>query len=220
MKIYLFSKKLWSIAILALLATTATFSQSIDKITGKVTDSNNQPLTGVSVVVKGTTNGTTTDATGQYTINVKPENILVFSFVGYTSREVLIKGKSLIDVSLEEDAAALDEVVVTGVFDKRTRLESSVAISTLTSKQLDRIVPNSGIDMLRNIPGVYVNSSKGEVSGSLNTRGLTIGDGFFYVSMQEDGLPILAAQGSSTTNPNYKPDGFYVQMQVSTELKQ
>ncbi|MFY7908803.1 MAG: TonB-dependent receptor domain-containing protein [Emticicia sp.] len=202
----LLKKGFWSVFILTIV-NLSVFAQST-KVSGKVTDEKNQALVGVSVVVKGTTKGTISDADGSYSIEASGNQTLSFSFVGYTSKEVAINNQSTVNVALAEDAAALDEVVVTGVFDKRTRLESSVAISTLSAKQLDRIVPNSGIDMLKNIPGVYVNSSKGEVSGSLNTRGLSIGDGFFYVSMQEDGLPILAAQGSSTTNPNYKPDGF------------
>ncbi|MFN3848003.1 MAG: TonB-dependent receptor domain-containing protein [Spirosomataceae bacterium] len=202
----LLKKGIWTIFLLSWFQTTI-FAQN-SKVTGKVTDNSNQVLVGVSVSVKGTSKGTITDANGGYSIEALGNQTLVFSFVGYKSTEVAVNNQSLVNVSLEEDAESLDEVVVTGVFDKRTRLESSVAISTLSAKQLERIVPNSGIDMLRNIPGVYVNSAKGEVSGSLQTRGLAVGGGFFYVSMQEDGLPIMAAQGNSLTNPNYKPDGF------------
>ncbi len=184
------------------------FSIYAQKISGKVSDAKGDALVGVSVVVKGTTTGTTTDASGNYSINANAENSLRFSFIGYSAQEIKVGSQTTINISLNEDTESLDEVVVTGVFDKRTRLESSVAITTLNAKQLERVVPNSGIDMLKNIPGVYVNTSRGEVSGSLNTRGLSVGGGFFYVSMQEDGLPIMAAQGNSLTNPNYKPDGY------------
>ncbi len=202
----LVKKGFWLVFIMTIVSLS-TFAQTA-KVSGKIIDEKNQALVGVSVVVKGTTKGTVSDAEGNYSIEADGGQTLSFSFVGYTSKEVAINNQSTVNVSLAEDAAALDEVVVTGVFDKRTRMESSVAISTLSTKQLDRIVPSSGIDLLKNLPGVYVNSSKGEVSGALYTRGLSIGDGFFYVSMQEDGLPILAQQGSSTTNPNFKPDGF------------
>ena len=143
-------------------------------------------------MVKGLNKGTTSDGSGNYAIEASQNQTLAFSFIGFTTKEVKVENRNVINISLSENTADLEEVVVTGVFDKRTRMESSVAISTLNSKQLDRIVPSSGIDLLKNIPGVYVNSSKGEVSGALYTRGLSIGDGFFYVSMQEDGLPILA----------------------------
>lgn len=202
----LVKKGFWSVFIMTIVSLSV-FAQT-SKVSGKVTDEKNQALVGVSVVIKGTTKGTVSDAEGNYSIEASGSQTLSFSFVGYTSKEVAVNNKSTINISLAEDAAALDEVVVTGVFDKRTRLESSVAITTLNAKQLERVVPNSGIDMLKNIPGVYVNTSKGEVSGSINTRGLTVGGGFYYVSMQEDGLPIMAAQGNSLTNPNFKPDGF------------
>lgn len=195
------------IIISSLFLSVSVFAQT-KTLTGKVTDAKGGVLAGVSVVLKSSTIGTITDGSGTFTIEAKPENTLMFSFIGYTSQEIKVGSQTIINLSLAEDAAALDEVVVTGVFDKRSRLESSVAITTLNAKQLERIVPNSGIDMLKNIPGVYVNTSRGEVSGSLNTRGLTVGGGFYYVSMQEDGLPILAAQGNSLTNPNFKPDGF------------
>ncbi len=176
------------------------------QVSGTIKDNEGGPIIGASVLVKGTSNGTVTDGNGTFTLNnVAKGSTLVVSFVGFKTQEINADGN--ISITLEE-GDALDEVVVTGVFDKRTRLQSSVAITTLSSRQLERIVPNSGIDMLKNILGVYVNTSRGEVSGSLNTRGLTVGGGFFYVSMQEDGLPIMAAQGNSLTNPNFKPDGF------------
>ena len=210
MKKNVLPKGIWALFVLAVCSISA-FAQS-NKISGKITDAKGEALAGASVIIKGTTKGTSADKTGAFTIdNVENGSYtLVASFIGYQNKEVSVSvpQSGSLTIALQEDAAALDEVVVTGVFDKRTRLESSVAISTLSAKQLERIVPNSGIDMLRNIPGVYVNSSKGEVSGAVQTRGLTVGGGFFYVSMQEDGLPIMAAQGNSLTNPNYKPDGF------------
>ncbi len=210
MKKNVLPKGIWALFVLAVCSISA-FAQS-NKISGKITDAKGEALAGASVIIKGTTKGTSADKTGAFTIdNVENGSYtLVASFIGYQNKEVSasVPQSGSLTIALQDDAAALDEVVVTGVFDKRTRLESSVAISTLNAKQLERIVPNSGIDMLRNIPGVYVNSAKGEVSGSLQTRGLTVGGVFFYVSMQEDGSPIMAAQGNSLTNPNYKPDGF------------
>ena len=126
----------------------------------------------------------------------------MFSFVGYQAQEITVGTRTTINVSLVEDDQSLDEVIVTGVFDKRTRMESSVAISTLNARQLEAMVPNSAADLLKNLPGVYVNTSRGEVGNAVYTRGLNFGGGFFYVSMQEDGLPIMGITGL------VNPDGY------------
>lgn len=178
-------------------------------IGGKVTNEKNEVLPGVSIQIKGTQQGTTTDANGQYKIEVADENaVLIFSFIGFASQEIKVGNQTTINVVLAEDAAALDEVVVTGVFDKRTRMESSVAISTLNTKQIDRIAVGSAADLLKNIPGVFVNSSLGEIRNTVYSRGVSVGSndgasGYYYVSMQEDGLPVTNA-----TYGNYGPDYF------------
>jgi iron complex outermembrane recepter protein len=195
------------LALVSILMSFNVFAQLT--IQGKTTDKAGATLPNVSVVVKNTKTGTVSDVDGAYKINVaNTTDVLIFTFIGYVPKEVVVGSQTTINVSLEEDITALDEVVVTGVFDKRTRMESSVAISVLNAKQLERIVPSSGIDLLKNIPGVYVNTSRGEVGGSVNTRGLSVGGGFYYVSMQEDGLPIMAMSGTALTDPLFKPDGF------------
>ncbi|GAB2632171.1 hypothetical protein GCM10027035_28080 [Emticicia sediminis] len=189
----LLKKGFWSVFIMTIISLSV-FAQT-SKVSGKITDEKNQALVGVSVVIKGTTKGTVSDAEGNYSIEVDGGQTLTFSFVGYTSKEVAINSKSTVNVSLAEDAAALDEVVVTGVFDKRTKMSASVAISTLNAKQIEAVVPNSSADLLKNLPGVYVNTSKGEVGNSIYTRGLNYNGGFFYVSMQEEGLPVMSISG-------------------------
>ena len=83
-------------------------------VTGTVSDATG-PLPGASVVVKGTTNGTQTDFDGNYTLNdVAGDATLVFSYIGYATQEVAVDGRSTIDVTLQEDATALDEVVIIG----------------------------------------------------------------------------------------------------------
>ncbi len=179
------------------------------QVTGKVTDEGGETLPGVNVLLRGSTKGSTTDGQGNYSISVPDKAAtLVFSFVGYQLREIAVGSQTTINVKLTADSKSLDEVVVTGVFDKRTRMDASVAITTISAQQIERVVPNSATDLLRNIPGVYVNSSRGEVNSSVYTRGLNVGGGFYYVSLQEDGLPILAAPGSSATDPTFKPDGY------------
>lgn len=177
-------------------------------VSGKVTSTNGENLIGVSVNIKGTNIGTITDGSGSYSLTAQKNVTLVFSFVGFSKREILVTGQTNINVSLTEDSENLDEVIVTGVFDKRSRMESSVAISVLTTKQLQQQVPLSATDLLKNIPGVFVNSSLGEIRNTVYSRGISVGSndgnsGFTYVSMQEDGLPITNA-----TFVNYGPDYF------------
>lgn len=103
------------IAVFSLLVTLSVSAQGI-RVTGKVTDENQQPLQGVSVVVRGTNNGTTTDASGNYVITVPSQNsVLVISYVGYTPQEVTVGSRTAISLSLAPSAGSkLNEVVVIG----------------------------------------------------------------------------------------------------------
>ena len=98
-------------------------------------------------------------------------------------------------VSLEEAVGETEEVIVTGVFDQRSRMTSSVAISTINSKLIGQLAPTSAADLLRNVPGVYVNNARGEIANTVYSRGISANSidnasGYYYVSMQEDGLPV------------------------------
>lgn len=96
-----------------LLIPTLIFAQQT--ITGTVKDSNGEPLPGVSVVIKGTTQGTSTDFDGNYELaNVNKNSILVFSYMGFSTREITVSNTTIINVSLEEDTQSLEEVVVVG----------------------------------------------------------------------------------------------------------
>ncbi len=106
------SKRL--LTLIMVLATFASFAQT-KNITGVVTDSEGQPLPGVTVVLKGTTIGVITDINGRYALDVPADaQSLSISFVGMKTQELAINGRSQINVSLEEDAVGLDEVVVVG----------------------------------------------------------------------------------------------------------
>ena len=94
-------------------------------VKGLVTDTKKQPLPGVTVMIKGTSLGTVTDAEGHYVLTIpqRDELVLVFSFVGMNSREVTYKGEKELNVELEEKIAEMDEVVVTGIFQKSQVLD-------------------------------------------------------------------------------------------------
>jgi iron complex outermembrane recepter protein len=202
-------KKTLLIILLTFISSTI-FAQN--KISGKITDAKNDALAGASVVIKGTTKGTITNANGEFSIENVADGTykLSVSFLGYSSQEtsVNIPQTGSLVVSLKEDQSALDEVVVTGVFDKRTALNSSIAITSIDAIQIERQVPASAADILKNVPGVYVNSSLGEVRNTVYSRGVTTGNndgrwGYDYVSMQEDGLPV-----TNSIFANFSPDFF------------
>ena len=143
-------------------------------ISGKVTDSKNTPLEGVSVFIKGTKRGVVTNAQGSFTIKDVPEKgSLVFSFTGFSEQEVSISGETAITVVLLEQISGLSDVVVVG-YGTQKKKDLTGAISQVKATQLENENPRSVQDMLRgNAPGLDVGfdpSTKGQ-SGSLQVRG-------------------------------------------------
>ena len=112
-----------------LLTFCAPYLQAQIKITGTVTDETKETVIGANVVVKGTSTGVTTDLDGKYTITVPDNNaVLVFSFIGYTTQEIPVNGKKVIDVVFKEDGVMLNEVVAIGYATvKKSDLTGSVA---------------------------------------------------------------------------------------------
>lgn len=101
-------------------------------VSGKVTDINGEPLPGVNIVEKGTTNGSITDLEGKYSISISnPDVVLVFSFIGFLAEEIEVSNRTIIDVTLVEDLVALDEVVVVGY---GTQKKATVSGSTSSIK--------------------------------------------------------------------------------------
>src|SRR5688500_11645244 len=99
--------------VLLVIGINLSFAQTV--VTGKVTaEDTNEALPGVSILVKGTSKGTVTDADGKYSITVGENAILVFSFVGYTSQEISVGNRAGLDVSLAPNIGTLSEVVVIG----------------------------------------------------------------------------------------------------------
>lgn len=184
---------------IAIMACSITSFAQQGKIQGKVTDDKGVGLPGSTVVIEGNNMSTVTDINGDFTIGNLTDGTykINISYIGFTTQKtsVRVPQSGKLSISLKEDQAALDEVVVTGVFDKRTRLQSSVAISSISAKQMERTAATSAGDLLKNIPGVYVNQARGEVQNTVYSRGISAGsidyaNGYYYVSMQEDGLPV------------------------------
>ncbi|RRB02684.1 SusC/RagA family TonB-linked outer membrane protein [Larkinella rosea] len=133
-------------------------------IQGKVTDgAKGDELPGVSIVLKGSTRGTTSDGTGNYKLAIPgPDAVLVFSFVGYEPQEVLVGGRSEINVSLKPDIKALSEVVVVG-YGVQKKTSVTAAVSTLKGTEIASVpVTNLSNGLGGRLPGVIVKQASGE----------------------------------------------------------
>jgi len=137
------------------------------KITGKVTDSSGESLPGVTIIIKGTTNGTVTDMDGNYSIpNITRNSILQFSFIGMTSQEIIVGNKSLINVKMVEDAIGLEEVVAVGYGTmKKSDLTGSVA--SVKSDELEQKSTVSIESALQGrVAGVQIKTTSASPGGS------------------------------------------------------
>jgi len=169
-------------------------------VTGTVTDTENQPVIGANVVVKGTTFGTLTDINGKYSINVPTtSSILTFSFIGFMTRELVVGTNTLIDVVLETEATALSEVVVVGYgTQKRANLTGSV--STVQGETLtDYPLPNAAIALQGKIAGVTINSIDGRPDATVKIR--VRGGG----SITQSNDPLFLVDGFPVSNINDIP---------------
>lgn len=137
--------------------------QQPHRLSGVVTDKSGQPIPGVSIIVKGTTNGTITDVEGKYTLSNVTENaVLQFSFVGMKSQEIAVNNQSTINVSLTEATIGLEEVVAIG-YGTQSRKTLTTAISKYETEDLDNLAVNNVADGLKGkVAGVRVFSSSGQ----------------------------------------------------------
>lgn len=168
------------LALLMFLALPSmAYAQKI--VSGTVTSDSGEPLIGVTVISKGTHNGVTTDIDGKYKISVKNDSeILVFSMIGMTAKEVKIGNKSVIDVVMKDDLQALDEVVVVG-YGTQKKINVTGSIVAVDSKKLEQLPTDNVSNMLAGrLPGL--------------------------VAVQSSGMPgqgsSLLVRGSSTTSSN------------------
>lgn len=153
-----------------LLSSTLAFAQN--KVTGTVTDKTGAPLPGVNVLEKGTTNGSITDVDGKYSINVEKGKTLMFSYIGFTTREVVVN-QNVIDIALQEDLQALDEVVVIG-YGSMTRKDVTSSITTVKADKLNVGTYTSPAQLLQGkVPGLTITQSSDPNSeySSITLRG-------------------------------------------------
>ena len=144
-------------------------------MTGRVTSSDdNSPLPGVSVVIKGTTRGATTDATGSYRVSVGSGTTLTFSFVGFKSQNVTVGNRTTIDVTLAADASTLNEVIVTGFGIRRNEREIGTSVTKINSALINQAAPiNVANGLTGKVAGLQVNAVNNGVGATprLTIRG-------------------------------------------------
>lgn len=148
-------------------SSTTKSAQQQQKVTGKVVDANNEPLIGVSVLEKGTTNGTITDFDGNYTLVVTGSDaVLQFSYVGYQTLERAVAGNTAINITLKEDAQVLEEVVVTALGIKRSEKALSYNVQQVNA---DAVTANKDPNFINSlsgkVAGVNINASSSGVGG-------------------------------------------------------
>ncbi len=177
-------------------------------IKGKVTDEKGEGLPGVSVVVKGTSRGTTTNSAGQYELELgQGENTLIFSFVGYLSQEILVGARSELNVAMKVDTKALDEVVVIG-YGEMKRADLTTAQTSVSSKDIARTTNTTLEQAIQGrAAGVYITQNSGQPGGgiSVNIRGINSISGSNEPLYVVDGVQIQGQSVSfgaqSSSNP-------------------
>ena len=156
--------------------STAQSQQTGKTVTGVIKDKSGLEVIGANIVEKGTTNGTITDVNGQFTLTVQPGAILQVSFIGYNTKEIKVGNESTLNVILEEDSQALDEVVVVG-YGAQKKVNLTGAITTVKMEDVvgNRPVGNTAQALEGAIPGLQVSRNNGKpgTTINMNVRGAT-----------------------------------------------
>jgi TonB-linked SusC/RagA family outer membrane protein len=212
-------KKFILLALLCIFNIQQTFSQNIN-VAGRITDASGEPLSSVSIVVKGTTYGVVSDNTGHYSVKTPDKgSVLVFSFMGFVTQEIEYDGQERIDVVLEEDAQALDEIVVVGYgVQKKRDLTGAISsiklddtpVATFSTVSHALAGKAAGMRVTQNSAQVGGGSKfriRGETSISAGNEPLIIIDGFPVTSASNLGSGSRYSAGSTdnlleSLNPN------------------
>ncbi|MEM9341328.1 MAG: carboxypeptidase-like regulatory domain-containing protein, partial [Bacteroidota bacterium] len=202
--------------LLSFFLTHSVLSQQ--DVRGLVTNQYGDPLPFAAIIMEnGPVSGTKTDVDGAFYIPYLYEGTyqLVASYTGYDSKkvEIIIKEEDVrVTIQLEEDVAELKATVRTGTFAPESKLKSNASITTVNFKEIEPNTPEGPGELLSSISGVYVDRSGGNINNRVFVRGLTTGSinfwgqptgtGFRYVSLQEDGLPVISTMMNGAA-PDY-----------------
>lgn len=197
-------KRLITILLVLLTIGVQVFAQSA--VSGKVTDKTGEPLVGAGVLVKGTTSGTTTDLDGKFSLQgLKQNTVLVFSYIGYETQEVTVGNQTVINVTLNEEAEFLNDVVVVAYGTAKKR-DLTGAMSSIKG---DNIKAQSVSSVSRALegaaPGIQLSSVDGQpgVNMAIRVRGASsTSNGSAVALVVIDGVPAQTSNPLSTINPS------------------
>lgn len=162
--------------MLGLFLVSATAQAQSHQVKGTVTDATGEPLIGANVIVKGTSQGVSTDIDGNYTLSASADATMIFSYVGYRSQEVKVDGRSVINVILEEDQQLLEEVVVVGYGTLQKKELSSSIVQVDKSQFLQGAVKDPMEMVAGKVAGLNVNATAAadpNANASIQVRGAT-----------------------------------------------
>ena len=164
----------FTVAMLALILTAGSLLAQNIAVTGRVVDKTNEPIVGAYVLVDGTKTGATTDINGAYKISVPAKGALVFSCMGYKDQKVIVNGRSVIDIILDDDSTLLENAVVVGYGTQRKEnLTGAVATVDVTKTLESKSVSNLGRALQGAVPGLTVLNKNGSINAepTISIRG-------------------------------------------------
>jgi len=195
-------KKFLTLIGVLCLGMSSLLAQTV-QVSGTVTSADDGlPLPGVSVVVKGTLQGTVTNADGKYSFAVPANATLQYSFVGMTTQEIDVAGRTVIDVTMDSGTQHLEEVVVTALGISREKKSLGYAVQEVKAEELTKIRTGNVINSLSGrVAGVQVMSSSGQLGGGakINIRGNT--------SLTGNNQPLFVVDGVPISNADYSTGG-------------
>lgn len=198
--------RMW-LCLLCMIAISTQSAFAQNKVKGTVSDENGEPLIGVNILIKGTTNGTITDINGTYEINASSDATLLFTYIGYTDKEVQVKKQSVINVIMKDDSQSLEEVVVVGYGTVKKR-DLTGSVSSIGSDKLkERSFGNALQSMAGQVSGVQITQTQGApgMAPTIKVRGsssINAGTSPLYVI---DGIPLednTVSDGSNGSSSN------------------
>ena len=202
MKCTEFNLKFIAAMLICIMSPLWAFSQTIT-VSGTVVDELGEPLIGATVQQKGTSNGTSTDIDGQYSMSISPKGTITVSYVGYNTQTIDVNGRTVINVTMQENSAVLDEVVVVGYGQmKRSDLTGSVvsvgedAVKKSISTSIDQVLQGRAAGVQ-----IQANSGTPGASTSIRIRGINSLNATNQPIFVIDGVVIDSATDDESSNP-------------------
>ena len=190
------------IRLLLLLCGFATTSWAQNRVSGTVTNGEDRaPLPGVSITVKGTSSGTTTDANGKYSLNATTANVLVFSYVGFDAREVRVGNQSTINLSLTLDSKTLQEVQIVAFGEQRKRDVTGSIVSLKSADIRANTAASPDVALQGRAAGVQITQAGGTPGGAvrINVRGVA--------SINSNAQPLIVIDGQPVNGSAFGAGG-------------